>query len=67
MRSVGGEDQRSGLERIVEISLWLIVLCFGPQLFYLFFANLLTTNSRKRMEMFKYHVINPVTVISVCS
>ena len=28
MRSVGGGDQRSGLERIMELSLWLIVLCF---------------------------------------
>ena len=65
MRSVGGGDQRSGLERIMELSLWLIVLCFehekkknqsmmfsccGPHLFYLVFSNLLTTNCRKQME-----------------
>ena len=64
MRSVGGGDQKSGLERIMELSLRLIVLCFenekrnqsmmfsccGPHLFYLVFSNLLTNNCRKQME-----------------
>ena len=53
MRRVCGGDQRSGLERIMELSLWLIVLCFEHE--------------KKDNDKFKYHVINPVTVISICS